>query len=256
MAEAIRNSLPGFDLAELGPGDCFKSVYLIKSLFDINPGFTYFPIDISGNVINSLKKDLPAKIPGLRIKGLNGEYLAMLEELKQDSAKNKAILFLGSNIGNIAIDENIAFFKAIKNKLRPGDLLLTGFDLKKDPKIILDAYNDAAGITRRFNLNLLKRINNYLNADFDISRFAHCPEYNAETGACKSYLVSLVNQQVSIGESGIINFSEGEKIFMEISQKYTVAQTEEIAIGAGFVPIKHFQDSKGWFLDALWQYPL
>lgn len=120
------------------------------------------------------------------------------------------------------------FCTRLRKLLSPGDLLLIGFDLKKHPKIILDAYNDKQGFTRRFNLNLLTRINTELDADFNIARFEHYPTYDPETGACKSYLISLEEQQVNIGNTKI-NFSENEHIFMEISQKYTIAQTDQLA---------------------------
>jgi L-histidine N-alpha-methyltransferase len=174
--------------------------------------------------------------------------------LKSTSARNKVVLFLGSSIGNIPVEEAAAFFTALKAHLLPGDLVLTGFDLRKDPALILAAYNDRGGITKRFNLNLLQRINTTFNADFDLAKFEHAPVYNEETGACKSFLKSLADQQVHIGDAGIVHFTEGEQIFMEISQKYTVQQTDDIAASAGFTVVQHFYDSRKWFLDALWQY--
>ncbi len=254
LANTILNHFHEFDVAELGAGDATKTVYLLEALAKHKADFTYYPIDISANIITRLNKQLPGIITGIRVHGLNGEYFAMLEELKRMSAKNKLVLFLGSSIGNIPLAETAGFFSALKAHLMPGDLLLTGFDLKKDPKIILDAYNDKAGVTRRFNLNLLKRINNTLDADFDLSQFEHCPAYSDETGECKSYLQSLKNQIVRIGTAGRIDFKEGEQIYMEISQKYSVQQTDEIAEAAGFTVVRHFYDSKKWFLDALWQY--
>ena len=131
--------------------------------------------------------------------------------------------------------------------------MLTGFDLKKSPGIILAAYNDKAGITARFNFNLLHRINTVLGADFDISQFALRPTYSERDGACRSYLESLKNQQVRIGSKGSVSFNFGEKIFMEVSQKYTDAQIDATAAVAGFTPVAKYYDSKRWFVDALWQ---
>ena len=142
----------------------------------------------------------------------------------------------------------------LKEHLSPGDLLFIGFDLTKNPHVILDAYNDKQGFTRDFDLNLLNRINNKLDADFNLNNFPHYPTYDPQTGACKSYLVSTQDQQVYIGQADTyIDFTENECIYMEISQKYTLQQTLELAQKAGFTPIVHFFDSKKWFVDSVWK---
>src|SRR5690606_15347245 len=123
-----------------------------------NIDFTYCPIDISSNIINKLENELPLRLPNLKIKGLNGEYLTMLKKHAEHSNKPKVILFLGANIGNMHFSEAIDFCKKLHDLLSKGDLLFIGFDLKKNPDTILAAYNDKEGLTRRFNLNLLKRI--------------------------------------------------------------------------------------------------
>lgn len=117
---------------------------------------------------------------------------------------------------------------------------------------MLAAYNDKEGITKRFNINLLERMNRELGANFDVNQFDHYAMYDPETGACKSYLVSQAEQRVMIG-SELISFAKDEYIYMEISQKYTIEQTDEMACKSGFKPLAHFSDSKGWFLDAIWQ---
>jgi uncharacterized SAM-dependent methyltransferase len=141
----------------------------------------------------------------------------------------------------------------MRGHLAVGDLVLIGFDLKKDPRTILAAYNDKGGITRRFNLNLLRRINEELGADFDLAKFEHYPVYDPATGTCKSYLVSLAEQRVCIGDTECFDFTEGEPIHTEISQKYAVEETDSIAEACGFTPVKHLFDSRHWFLDAIWE---
>ena len=160
---------------------------------------------------------------------------------------------MGSNIGNMNYEQSIAFLTEVRNHLTEGDCLLIGFDLKKDPQIILDAYNDKQGITREFNLNLLSRINRELNADFVIENFKHFPVYDPQSGECKSYLVSTKKQRVFIGDTEFIDFAAHETIHMEISAKYSVEQINEMAKLSGFKPVTYFYDSKKWFVDVLWR---
>ncbi|WP_018613748.1 L-histidine N(alpha)-methyltransferase [Segetibacter koreensis] len=241
-----------FDIVELGAGDATKSVHLLKGLLAKKVKFTYFPVDISENVINLLHSTLPKKLAGLQFHGLKGEYFEMLEKAKTLSNKIKVVLFLGGNIGNVPMDKAGDFCKLMRQHLVPGDLVLVGFDLKKDPIKVLDAYNDKSGYTRQFNLNLLKRINNDLGGNFKIKNFYHYPTYDPATGACKSYVVSAKNQKVEIADN-TFNFAEGETIFMEIAQKYTLEQTDELAKKSGFTPKAHFFDAKKWFLDTIWE---
>ncbi|MDB5155200.1 MAG: Methyltransferase [Mucilaginibacter sp.] len=131
-------------------------------------------------------------------------------------------------------------------------MLLIGTDLRKNPHTILAAYNDTAGITKSFNLNLLTRINRELGANFDIGKFDHFPSYDPLTGACKSYLVCLKTHVIKIG-SHVISFEKDEIIDMEIFQKYTLEDTRALAYASRFMPVADFYDKKNWFLDTLWK---
>ncbi|MDQ6814839.1 MAG: L-histidine N(alpha)-methyltransferase [Bacteroidota bacterium] len=241
-----------FDIVELGAGDATKSIHLLKGLLNNQVAFTYYPVDISNNVIGQLKQNLPLQLPGLKLQALNGEYFQMLEKAKTLSDKIKVVLFLGGNIGNVALEKAGEFSKSLRQHLNTGDLVLVGFDLKKDPKTILDAYNDSTGLTRDFNLNLLERINRELQGNFDLNNFYHYATYDPQNGATKSYLVSKKKQTVSVAGKDFY-FKTGEPIFMEISQKYTVEQTDDLARQTGFQPVHHLLDTKGWFLDAVWK---
>jgi dimethylhistidine N-methyltransferase len=252
ICRAIIGDGDAFDLIELGAGDATKSSYLLQYLLEQQADFTYLPIDISENVIAYLNITLPVTLPGIRITGLNGEYFHMLEKAASISNKRKVVLFLGSNIGNMEVNEAEGFCNELRSHISDGDMLLIGFDLKKNPKTILAAYNDKEGITKKFNLNLLERINRELNADFDTSKFDHFPVYNPETGACKSYLVSLEDQTVQINGGEPIHFLKDECIYMEISQKFTVQQTDEMAANSGFKSTHRFFDNKQWFSDVIW----
>jgi L-histidine N-alpha-methyltransferase len=252
LAVTLKNGFNSFDLVELGAGDATKSMFLLKELVDTNVDFTYMPIDISSTMIKYLEESLPNKIAGLKVEGLNGEYFDMLQKANAISSRKKVVLMLGGNIGNDTPENAIEFCRKICGSLQEGDLVLVGFDLKKNPSTILAAYNDSSGYTRQFNLNLLLRINEELKADFDLEQFEHYPSYDPESGACKSYLISKIKQVVSISGKQFF-FEKDEYIFMEISQKYSLKETDEMASKAGFKPVQHFLDSKEWFLDTVWQ---
>lgn len=252
LANAVLEKAEIIDVAELGPGDAAKSTWLLRELSKRNALNDYFPIDISENIVDLLNKALPEQIPGINIYGLNGEYLNMLLQATQISNNRKLVLFLGANIGNFKFAEMPAFCKKLRSLLSEGDMVLIGFDLKKDPEKILAAYDDSEGFTKQFNLNLLRRINNELNADFDLNNFKHYAMYDPDSGACKSYLVSMRRQKVSLNGS-VINFGKDETIFMEISQKYTVGEIDEICRQCGFVPGNYFFDTKRYFVDVIWK---
>jgi uncharacterized SAM-dependent methyltransferase len=168
------------------------------------------------------------------------------------SENRKVVLFLGSSIGNFTRQEAIQFLGFLHTYLSPGDLVLIGFDLKKDPREILAAYNDSAGLTAEFNLNLLERINREMDADFNTFLFEHYPSYDPVSGACRSYLISRKHQTVRIGER-LIDFDRHEPIFMELSQKYSMQDTAFLASRSGFTPVEYFFDSRDHFLDVVWK---
>ncbi|MXV53302.1 L-histidine N(alpha)-methyltransferase [Pedobacter sp. HMF7647] len=243
----------GFDLIELGAGDAMKSSHLLSCLLNNNVKFTYYPIDISGHVIDLLETELPKKFPQLEVKGLQGEYFQMLQKASTFSERPKVLLVLGSNIGNMPPDDAGLFCESLRKYLIPGDLALIGFDLKKDPQTILNAYNDPAGITSEFNLNLLKRINRELHANFDVGQFTHYQTYDPQSGACKSFLISSQDQDVIIADHGPIHFRKNEYIFMEISQKYDLGDLDKFAGQSGFKTVNNLFDSKNWFVDTIWE---
>lgn len=240
------------DVIEFGAGDATKSIFLLKEFCKRKAIANYFPIDISGHIIDLLEKNVPEEIPGLNIHGLEGEYFEMLAKANEVSKNRKLVLFLGANIGNFKFDAMPSFCKKLRHQLIDGDLVLIGFDLKKNPRTIRAAYDDSMGYTSQFNLNLLRRINEELHADFDTTAFEHYAMYDPDSGACKSYLVSRKKQDVHL-DGRVISFEANETIFMEISQKYTVSQVDEIAVQSGFVPVSHFFDTKKYFVDVIWK---
>ncbi|WP_034752213.1 L-histidine N(alpha)-methyltransferase [Chryseobacterium daeguense] len=252
IAEVMISMDTSFDLIELGAGDAMKSTCLLKYLAEKNIDFAYMPIDISGNILSVLKEKINNEIPTLDIVSLEGEYFDMLDKATHISNRRKVVLFLGGNIGNMEVEEASHFCREVKRKLNPGDIFFVGFDLKKNPHTILSAYNDKTGITAQFNLNLLSRMNGELHADFDLEQFQHYQTYDPASGACRSYLVSLRDQTVMIGEERV-HFTENECIDMEISQKFFENDIKKIAKNSGFDLINEIRDSKNWFVDSVWQ---
>jgi len=252
LAKAINFTASPFDLIELGAGDAMKSSYLLDYLVGHQADFIYRPIDISGHILAELEAKLAIQIPALSVDCMQGEYFKMLQQEANTSHKRKVILFLGGNIGNMELQEAYLFIKELRSHLHPGDMVLVGFDLKKNPQQILDAYNDKTGITAAFNLNLLTRINRELSANLNLSNFSHYQNYDPVSGACRSYLVSLREQTAEI-DGTQVNFTENELVHMEISQKFSRAQINDLAIESGFEQMQEISDAKNWFIDAIWK---
>jgi dimethylhistidine N-methyltransferase len=252
LTAAILGRYEQFSLVELGPGDLRKSIYLISALYLDRVKFSYVPIDISSNVIAFLFSSLPGCLPGLPIQPMHGEYLEMLRSYNEMSCTMpKVLLCLGGNIANMLPAETKEFCEHLRGCLNPGDLAIMGFDLKKHPRLIRAAYNDKAGITAAFNLNLLTRINRELGANFPAQKFEHYCHYDPESGSCKSYLVCLETMDVTIGDA-VVHFDRDECIWMEISQKYSVSEISRLAESTGFSVVENIYDDKGWFTDSIW----
>ena len=250
LKKAFSEGAASFNLIEFGAGDGLKTKVLLHHFVNNHVNFKYVPIDISGNVLNQLEKSLRSELPDLQVKPLQNDYFKALETLENGASRN-VVLFLGSNIGNFDHDRAIKFLSELNRCLKYGDLVLIGFDLKKDPEIILKAYNDSKGVTKAFNINLLNRINAELGANFDTSNFIHYPIYNPLTGTTKSFLVSTKAQTVEIMDAAI-QFGAWEAIHTEVSQKYSLIDIDRMAEESGFNSVKNFFDSRNYFTDSVW----
>jgi len=243
-----------FSLLEFGAGDGFKTKVLLKYFLENQVEFNYLPIDISQNVLELLESDLKKDLPDLEVDILVGEYFKALKMEELENHPSKIVLFLGSNIGNFKNHDELFFLKELRNSLNRGDRVMIGFDLKKDPNVILNAYNDASGVTEKFNLNLLTRINRELGANFNINQFMHYPIYDPITGECRSFLLSKSNQKVTVETNETdYTFKEWEPIFMEISRKYDIETIHLLAAQAGFKVVKDFFSERKYYVDTLWE---
>jgi L-histidine Nalpha-methyltransferase len=251
---AFTASGQAFDLIELGAGDGTKTAVLIDYFLRQKADFSYSPIDISAEAIEILTGKFKNQFPALDIKPQHGDYFQILEILKTASARPKIILFLGSNIGNFSRAEAEDFFKNLRSVMNENDSLFIGFDLQKDPRVILRAYDDAQGVTASFNLNLLRRINRQLGADFDLEKFSHYAVYRPTECSARSFLISRERQTVFIAAlNQSFSFRQWEPIFMEISQKYSLEMIEQLAAASGFRMRQNFFDSNTYFVDSFWK---
>lgn len=236
-----------FELIELGAGDGLKTKELLKLLDKQNYKFEYLPVDISQNSLNNLENTINKELPNISIKKQQGDYFQVLESLK-DSHRPKVVLFLGSNIGNMTDEMASNFIYELGVNLSTNDKLFLGVDLIKSEEVVLPAYNDSKGITRDFNLNLLQRLNQELEADFDINTFSHKPEYIEKEGVAKSFLVSEIKQTVHIKSlNKKIYFEKDERIATEISRKYNDVIIQKIIKKTDFFITEKLTDSNNYF---------
>ncbi|SFI28966.1 L-histidine N(alpha)-methyltransferase [Halpernia frigidisoli] len=237
-----------FELIELGAGDGKKTQYLLDNLLKNGYNFKYIPVDISQNSLDVISDRLVNLFPYLTLEAKQGEYFTVLDELFS-SEKPKVILFIGSNLGNLNDEVAHDFLNKLATHLKPNEKLLLGLDLIKSREIVLPAYNDAQGVTREFNMNLLKRINEDLGANFILENFKHQPEYTEE-GFAKSYLVSKIKQEVYVKDlDKTFEFDENEKIHTEISRKYNDEILNDLLKNSSLEISDKFLDSKNYFAD-------
>ena len=254
ISDTFTSGADAIDLIELGAGDGTKTAVLIEHFLKSGIDFTYSPIDISQEANDALSAKFREKFPGLRINPHTGDYFKVLGSLKNGSDRRKILMFLGSNIGNFQRDQAVDFFRQLRSVMNPNDRLFIGFDMQKDPRVIVEAYDDRQGVTAAFNLNLLRRINNELGANFDLTKFSHYAQYRPVECAARSFLISREKQSVTIGAlNRTFEFDQWEPIFMEISQKYTRAMIEELAAASDFEIETEFFDEVNFYTDSLWR---
>jgi dimethylhistidine N-methyltransferase len=254
ISDAFTRGANAIDLIELGAGDGTKTAVLIEHLLKQGIDFNYSPIDISQEANDALSARFREKFPDLRIEPHTGDYFRVLESLRNGSERRKVLMFLGSNIGNFQREEAVDFFRRLRSIMNDNDRLFIGFDMQKDPRVIVSAYDDPQGVTAAFNLNLLRRINRELGADFDLDKFSHYAQYRPVECAARSFLISREKQTVTIKAlDQSFDIEQWEAIFMEISQKYTRSMIEELASASDFDIETEFFDEVNFYTDSLWR---
>ena len=207
----------------------------------------YAPIDVSYMAVQTANR-LIQDYNELRISGIIGEYESGLELSSYLYDCHRLIIFLGSSIGNFDFDQAKQFVSFIGSKMGKIDSLLIGFDMRKDIDILEAAYNDSAGYTAEFNLNLLRRINDELGGNFDTNKFEHLSFFNEEESRIEMHIVSRTDQEVNIDAiTSTIKFRKGERIHTENSYKFTDEMIYELADYAGLQVTKCWQDKRKYF---------
>jgi dimethylhistidine N-methyltransferase len=219
-------------LVELGSGSATKTELLLRA-FEADRELRYAPIDVSRAALEDSVSRLEDRHPELEIWAAVAEYESGLAALGRHSLGPRLILWLGSSIGNLRRSAAARFLERRRETMSSEDRLLVGIDLRKDRDILERAYDDSRGITARFDLNLLARINRELEADFDLERFAHRVHYDEDLGSVQSFLESQERQTVRVAElDAEIVFEAGERIHTEDSYKYSFEEIDALARAA------------------------
>lgn len=248
-------------ILELGSGSSSKTRILLRHLLEFEQNSIYYPpIDIVHSTLQSTVDRLSMEFPRLDIRSISAEYLDGIKKAYQFisdeniSSARKIVVILGSSIGNFEPEGAVSFLNTLADRLNGRDSLLIGFDLQKDEHILNAAYNDSAGITAKFNLNMLARINKELGGEFDLNLFKHHAFYNKEKGRIEMHLLSTCKQQAYVSEiDKFLDFEKGESIHTKNSYKYTLEQIEFLARKSNLKVKKHFSDERRWFDLAMFE---
>jgi dimethylhistidine N-methyltransferase len=243
-AEIASHLGANIELIGLGTGAGTKTRILIETL---ESPTVYIPVDISEKQLRESTALFQKIFPDLEILPVCADYLqpVVLPSSNRKAARN-IVYFPGSTIGNFEPTEAEEFLRRVANVCRQNGGLLIGADLKKDPHVLEAAYNDSAGVTAQFNLNLLDRINRELGADFDLDQWRHRAIYNSDAGRIEMHLISEIDQFVHVDERKF-HFRRGEKIITEFSYKYAPEEFAAVAGKAGFEFVRMWTDDARLF---------
>jgi len=240
-------------IVELGSGSSAKTRLLFDEGQRRHRHLHYVPIDISASMLEATANALVQEYPQLEIDALATDYLNGLMALP--NGQPRLVIFLGSNLGNFTHEEQTQLFTRLTQALRPGDFFLLGCDLQKSTSILESAYNDAAGVTSAFNLNLLQRMNRELAAQFDLSQFSHLAFYHQQLHQIEMHLLSEKKQEVMIAELNLsVSFRAEETIHTEISRKFSSTEVCAQLASCGFRRRALWSDANDWFMVGLFRF--
>ncbi|MFL6128712.1 MAG: L-histidine N(alpha)-methyltransferase [Mycobacteriales bacterium] len=237
-------------LVELGSGSGEKTRLLLAALLDLGTLRTYVPVDVSRSALLESGAGLVSDFPHLTVHALLADFEHQLDLLPREERRLTA--FLGSTIGNLQPAERAEFLAALRRSTRPGDGLLLGTDLVKDPAVLVRAYDDAAGVTAEFNRNVLHVVNRELKADFDVASFEHVAIWDPDREWVEMRLRSMRAQEVSVAELDlVVPFAAGEEMRTEVSAKFRPDRVRAELASAGFTARAGWTDPEGRFLVTL-----
>jgi dimethylhistidine N-methyltransferase len=243
LPEMARLVGPRAALIEFGSGSGEKTRRLLRHL---DQPVACVPVEISKNHLLASAESLAADFPELDVMAVCADFTQPFELPDIEGAQRRLVFFPGSTIGNFTPDQAVSLLKVMRQVAGPDGALLIGADLVKDRATLEAAYNDSQGVTAAFNLNLLRRINRELGANFDLEAFRHQAVYNAAPGRIEMYLVSQQAQQVRIGERRF-DFDEGERILTEYAHKYELQAFADMVAEAGFRVQQVWCDPRRYF---------
>lgn len=242
--------------AELGAGTATKTGILLEAAAQVQDEVLYLPIDVSPTALDEAKEQLEAQIAGLTVRPQIANYVT--EPIRVDRAVGTRVLalYIGSSIGNFSPEEARGILGNLRSRLKRGDALLLGTDLApgagKPVEALLAAYDDAAGVTAAFNLNVLVRLNRELGADFELDCFGHEARWNGRESRIEMHLVSVGEQTVRVPGIGLtLEFADGESIHTENSYKFTAEALAALLADAGFAAETTYRDDEGLFAVTL-----
>ena len=241
MAAHLRHQVV---LIEYGSGSSTKTRLLLDQ---VEGASAYVPIDISGDHLFRIAAEIDRDYPGLAVIPVNADYSQPVDLPAVQG--RRVVYYPGSTIGNFEPDDARAFLSRMRRIVGDDGGVLIGIDLKKDPEVLHAAYNDAAGITAAFNLNILRRANRELDADFDLDAYRHRADYYPDRGRVEMHLVSTKDQVIHVGGASF-EILEGDYIHTENSYKYSVGAFARLVSSAGFVMSSSWLDARGWFCVA------
>lgn len=248
--EIIAKAASGCDLSiiELGAGTATKTGLLLKAAVALQGNVTYYPIDVSETALEEARARLEAELPKVTVEPIVADYTEGLRHNASAPGGRRLVLYIGSSIGNFSPEDAVEVLRGVRAQLLPGDCLLLGTDMVKDTQTLLDAYDDAAGVTANFNLNVLVRINRELDANFNTQLFRHQARWNEQHSRVEMHLESLHAQRVRLRAIDMdVRFHSGETIHTENSYKFTDERVVGLLTRAGFELQQQWSDARKWF---------
>ena len=238
-------------LVELGAGTAAKTVILLEAALRVSGAVSYVPVDVSSDALEVACQNIACALPEVRIQPVVRNYTTQPLQLTSFDGPTLG-LYIGSSIGNFSPDDARAILQRLGSQLREGDALLLGTDMVKDVSTLLAAYDDAEGITARFNQNVLRRVNRELGANFDVDRFCHRALWNSTESRIEMHLESTKDQDVSIRNAALdLHFTRFETIHTENSYKFTDESIRALVGDAGFQVERAWKDGRDWYTVTL-----